>query len=71
MKRYMSDVEVYFMGSMRHIRKTIYKENGLYYVKWYGNNVQVVQTRFGTWKTVEAYQDVAKKAEHDLREVTK
>ena len=54
MKRYTRNI-IYFTGSKEAHRRTIFEEDGRFYVKWYGQMVEVEQGRFGSWRTKEAY----------------
>lgn len=46
---------IYMTGSHMTVIRNIYECNGLYYITWYGNKIQVEHTDFGTWQTVEQY----------------
>lgn len=52
-KRFTSD-RVYLTGSRRTIQRIVFEENGLYYVKWYGEYIQVAKAATGYY-TVEPY----------------
>ena len=54
MKRLTREL-IYFRGSMETHRRTVFEEDGRYWVKWYGQMVEVEQGRFGVWRTKEAY----------------
>lgn len=51
--------KVWFTGSRKNIERTIYYSEvfKLYYVKWYGQNIEVAETEKGSshWYTVEPY----------------
>jgi len=51
--------KVWFTGSRKSIERTIYYSESLniYYVKWGGQNIEVVETEKGSshWYTVEPY----------------
>lgn len=55
MKEYKYQENIYMTGSHIHVKRNIYEQNGLYYITWYGNKIQVEHTDFGTWQTVEQY----------------
>lgn len=43
----VSRESVYFTGSRRHYVRTVYAENDKFFVKWYGEFIEVKKTRFG------------------------
>ncbi len=46
---------VYLTGSQKSVERTIYEDdNGRYYVKWYGNMIEVRRSGYG-YATVEKY----------------
>ena len=55
MKEYKCQETIYMTGSKTHVHRNIYEQDGLYYITWYGNKIQVEHTDFGTWQTVEQY----------------
>ena len=54
MKAFYRD-SVWFKGSRKHIKRTIYKDNGKYFVKWYGEYIEVVDTHTTGFETVLDY----------------
>ena len=58
MIKHMMDATIYLTGSRKHVKRTIYTENGKYFVKWYGQYIEVfnIYTNLTIgWVTVEAY----------------
>lgn len=54
MKRVTREL-IYFRGSKETHRRTVFEEDGKYYVKWYGQMVEVVKGQFQVWRTKEEY----------------
>ena len=46
--------KINFTGSKTTIERTVYEKDDKYFVKWYGEYIEVTRNSFG-WKTVEAY----------------
>lgn len=47
---------VYFIGSRQLVMRTVYTENNKYYVRWFGNFIEVERNpRDGNFKTIGTY----------------
>lgn len=53
MRKFKTD-RVWLTGSRREIERVIYQDGERFFVKWYGNMIQVEQGRSGFY-TVEMY----------------
>lgn len=60
MNKHISQNPVYLTGSMKTITRTIYEDEGRFFIKWYGYYIEVIN-RFGFtnvtsgWVTVDQY----------------
>lgn len=58
MKKHMTGAWIFLTGSKKRVNRTIYTENGKYFMKWYGEFIEVFNVYPNLtmgWITVEAY----------------
>ena len=56
-KKYSTPRWVWFRGSRKHYERAIYTDGFRFYVKWFGNYIQVAEDEAGSnhWHTVGKY----------------
>ena len=49
--------EIYLTGSKRRIKRSVYEKDGKFFIKWYGEYIEVERSGYGGtfYKTVESY----------------
>lgn len=55
MKEFKYQENIYMTGSHITVKRNIYEQDGLYYITWYGNKIQVEYDNYGNWRSVEEY----------------
>ena len=45
---------IWLTGSRKTIKRMVYKDNDKFYIKWYGNPIEVIKANMG-YTTVESY----------------
>lgn len=55
MQSIASQEPIWFTGTHKTYRRTIYRSDDKYFCKWYGRVIELKKDHFGCFETVDAY----------------